>query len=126
MNHTGENIAKILKNTFQEFDIEQKIIVGVSDNATNMSSAIETDLKHSHLRFCLMFYLKLCRCFAHTLQLCIENCLVEESIVDVITKAKQLTKYFKKSVVASGELKTAQIQLKMPELKLVKLCPTRY
>ena len=91
-NHTAENIVTLLKQIFQEFDISEQIFVGVTDNASSMGAALCL-LKHTQLP-----------CFAHTLQLAINGALNMITITDIITKAKLITKFFKKSLVAAKEL----------------------
>ena len=40
--HTGVNIAKMLKNLFREFKIESKVFRVLSDNASNMKKAVKS------------------------------------------------------------------------------------
>ena len=40
--HTGINIAKMLKNLFREFKIESKVFRVLSDNASNMKKAVKS------------------------------------------------------------------------------------
>jgi hypothetical protein len=72
------------------------------------------ELRHTHIR-----------CFAHTLQLCIYDCLKDKSITDIIDKAKRICKYFKKSTVAALELTLVQQQMGIEVQKLIRPNNTR-
>ena len=61
-----------------------------------------------------------CHKITHTLQLAINGALNMITITDIITKAKLITKFFKKSLVAAKELTKIQLQLGLVKHKLIK------
>lgn len=75
----------------------------VTDNASNMVSAIDLAFgSKKHIP-----------CFAHTLNLVAQNALDEKvntNIQGLIKKVKQIVTWFKKSVVASDELRKKRIR----------------
>ena len=66
-------------------------------------------------------------CFAHTLQLCIHDCLfVETSVGNVISAARKIVGHFKHSSSAMARLKVIQQDLKLPEHSLLQDVVTRW
>ena len=77
--HTGQNIASWLKTVIKDYDLSSNQIVAcVTDNGSNMVSAMQlltTEFGWVHFR-----------CAAHTLQLCVHDCLKDEQIKRAIGK----------------------------------------
>lgn len=94
--HTAENIADSIKTTLNEFNITNKVVCLVIDNAANMLKAASL-LSIKHLN-----------CFAHTLQLVITDSLATPDVKYIITKAKDIVTTFKNSNVAAELLKVEQ------------------
>lgn len=109
--HTTVHIAEWLNSAFDTWGINKsQIFLVVTDNGANIKNAIYTCFgKNKHLP-----------CFAHTLNLVIQNALDKtEHIVHLIDKVKHLVTFFRQSVVASDELR------KVCNLKLKQSVPTR-
>lgn len=104
--HTAENIANQLKAVLTEWKVWHKVVAIVSDNAANMVMAITDHLK------------KHVPCFAHTLNLAVQDAI---RMIDVLhTKVKD-----KGSTLSSNTLKETQ-QRNGPILKLKQAMPTRW
>lgn len=111
LHHNAESISSVIKKIFSQFDIAA--FGGVTDNGSNIVSAI------SHLS--LLHW----NCFAHTLQLCVNDALADQNIQNLLDKCKKLVKYFKKSVVATKQLFEMQESLHYANHKLIKCNNTR-
>lgn len=83
--HTGDNISKKLITTMRNWNISHKVIAVVSDNAANVTSAIQK-----------IGYRQVA-CFAHTLDLAVQNGL--KHISPITQKVKSIVDYFKQSQV---------------------------
>ncbi|CAI6354947.1 unnamed protein product [Macrosiphum euphorbiae] len=94
--HTSEYIATKLVDVCVEWNItKQKIVSVVTDGAANMTKAIFWKKKHI-------------LCFAHKLNLVAQNAISSVSkLTELISKVKNIIKWFKHSVVASDELRKA-------------------
>ena len=77
--HTGENIYQCLASTQEEYGVHNKVAGLTSDNASNMRSAASrqkfNNCPDGHVQ-----------CFAHTLQLAVEDGLKQEKEKDKIIK----------------------------------------
>ena len=108
--HTGSNIAIEIGKIKEEFKIEECGAL-VTDNASNMLvAAREIDIPHVN-------------CFAHTLQLAIEDGLKVPQILKVLGAARKLVTHFSHSLLATNALLNKQIDT---NLKLVQDVPTRW
>nr|CAI5837647.1 unnamed protein product [Callosobruchus analis] len=110
--HTAQNLASILQEKFVEWKIENKIVCVVSDNASNILSAVRIGGWRSH------------GCFAHTINHLVQNGL--RSIKPIIDKVKAIVAFFKRSSSALAKLKITQVQMGLPEVKLKQDVPTRW
>lgn len=110
--HTAENLSKLLKEKFEEWDISNKIACVVSDNAANIVAAIRNG-NWRHLG-----------CFAHTLNLIVQKGLKE--IEQILNKVRRIVEYFKRSSHALSKLNQLQEQMKLPILKLKMDVCTRW
>lgn len=114
--HTGENIGNTLTKILNEWGIMGKVVTVVSDNGSNIKNAINEHLKkHNH------------PCVAHTLNLCVNDSIKENETFSLICKkTRSLVSYFKHSVQATEKLKTTQIQMGFPVLKIKQDVSTRW
>ncbi|XP_030764036.1 zinc finger BED domain-containing protein 4-like isoform X2 [Sitophilus oryzae] len=115
MNHTSENIAESLESIFREWNIENKIVCIVTDNAANMIKTCEL-LKIRHLP-----------CYAHSL-----NLVVQENFNDLktnIKRCKDIVTFIKSSNVAMEIFKKEQNiddDITNKQYKLIQEVPTRW
>lgn len=111
--HTSINLSEQIKKSIEEWNLEGKIELAVSDNASNIKNALSL-LKLKHLG-----------CFAHTLNLVVQSALTLEN--DLIDKVKTIVTYFRKSTVANNKLRTYQINNGINEpKKLLQDVQTRW
>jgi len=104
--HTSENLATDLKRCISEWGLEGKIQAVVTDNAANVTGAVRiAGLTH-------LF------CFAHTLNLIVQNGI--RVIKPLHDKVKAIVEYFHRSTVAAEKLRSLQQQMR-PEHNAVKL-----
>ena len=84
--HTGANISAAVLSRVQEWDIEEKIVCILHDNASNMVSGLNiTSLP----------------CLAHTLQVIIKDgVLLQQSVVQLLSCARSLIGHYHHSNVA--------------------------
>jgi len=94
-NHTAINLSEQIQKTIDEWQLEGKIELAVSDNATDIKNALGS-LQLKHLG-----------CFAHTLNLVVQSALTLEN--ELIDKVKTIVTYFRRSTVANNKLKIYQI-----------------
>jgi hypothetical protein len=115
VNHTAENIAAELVRIADEWNITEKVVAIVTDNAANMVVAIRiTRWKHIP-------------CFAHTLNLIVQGALsAAKETADLKKKCKDMVTFFHQSTKASDKLKEVQRQLGVPEAKLIQDVETRW
>lgn len=114
--HTGENLAKRLKDTVDEFGLTGKIESCVHDNARNMENAGSRCDDWSDVS-----------CFGHTLQLCIKPVMEILSVSNAMARCRKLVGHFKHSTTLTAELTNRQIQRgKKTPLSLVQDVPTRW
>lgn len=120
-NHTAENIAECLHKIFEEFKIHNKIVGIVTDNAANMLKCCEL-LRKTNIP-----------CFAHTLNLAVQDNFDNADISEIIKRCKEIVTFFKSSCIAYEKFKEEQSQLwkgtinegKTP-YKLLQSVPTRW
>ncbi|GAA6217461.1 zinc finger BED domain-containing protein 4-like [Lates japonicus] len=110
--HTAENLAEELVRVAKEWQVEDKVVCCVSDNAANITKAIKI-LKWTHHP-----------CLAHTLNLMIRDAL--KVVKPTMDKVKAVVEFFHESTVAAQRLKSTQCQMGMPELRPKEECATRW
>ena len=115
VSHTAENIAAELLRIADEWNITEKVVAIVTDNAANMAAAVRiTGWKHIP-------------CFAHTLNLIVQAALsADKATADLKKKCKDIVTFFHQSTKASDKLKEVQRQLGLPEAKLIQDVETRW
>ena len=112
--HTGENIARHVKDIMQSFNIKLSSIV--TDNASNMITAAETG-NFDRLS-----------CFAHTIQLCINDGLKQKAIAKATGGAKRIIGHFSHSPLSTNAILDQQRRLNPSErpVKLIQDVQTRW
>ena len=104
--HTAENLATELKCCIREWGLDGKMQAVVTDNAANVTATVRTaGLTH-------LF------CFAHTLNLVVQNGL--QVVKQLQEKVKLIVAYFHRSTVAADKLWALQLQMR-PDINAVKL-----
>ena len=109
--HTSDVIGKWMKDIITEWHInDEKIIVFVTDNASNMKKAVKDTFGASrHIS-----------CFAHSINLVAMDTMDFSSAVTLCTKVKSIVTFFKQSIIAANELRKAT------DLKLIQSVETRW
>ncbi|XP_072400908.1 E3 SUMO-protein ligase ZBED1-like [Diabrotica undecimpunctata] len=106
----------MLGDIFKHWKIENKIIAVVSDNGSNIKSAISNYLQIFHLP-----------CVAHTLNLIVTKSLTDVAeLNDILKKCRALVNHFKHSSLACDKLRSVQEQMGLPNLKVKQEVVTRW
>lgn len=114
--HTAENIKTDMEEVVSDFGIKNKVIGCVHDNAANIVRGV---------RDCEFIEVSL-SCAAHSLQLAVNKALSREQINKATGAASRLVGHFKHSCKASNYLHEKQVQLEIPQHKLIQKCSTRW
>lgn len=91
--HTSANLAVQIKEILDEFHLKNKVVLAVSENASNIVGAIKHELQLKHFG-----------CFTHTINLILQDGF--KTIKTLIEKVKTILTYFKRSCTASQKLKS--------------------
>ncbi|XP_067635684.1 zinc finger BED domain-containing protein 4-like [Eurosta solidaginis] len=113
--HTSKNLADQIRKVTTEWGVFDKIILSVSDNANNIKSALQNELKLRHLG-----------CFAHTLNLIVKSSLSGEAISSVLQKVKIIVTHFRKSTSTNEKFTTFQRNASTEPLRLIQSVDTRW
>lgn len=114
--HTAENIAIVMKSILNEWNVFDKIMTVVSDNAANIRCAINDHLQKYHHP-----------CVAHTLNLTVNEAIKNNSHLSVILKkCRGIVGFFKHSSLANDQLRSIQKQMGLPMLKVKQDVATRW
>ena len=113
--HTGVNIAECLREIVKDWNLDNKVVAVVHDNASNM--VLACDLLEGWGDLC---------CFGHTLQLAVSAGLDIHSISRLTGVCKKIVTHFKHSVVATTALHERQAALKLPKHSLLQEVSTRW
>ncbi|CAL9706522.1 unnamed protein product [Knipowitschia caucasica] len=111
--HTAENLAEKIKESIEKWGLTGRVTACVHDNAKNIVAA-NRDAEWESVP-----------CFAHTLQLAINDGF-SLHLYRVISAAAKLVGHFNHSTVASKALERKQDQMKLPIHKLIQSCKTRW
>lgn len=100
--HSTTNITEHLNRKVQNFKLNDKFLILITDNASNMKKvAGKMGVKHFG-------------CYAHTLNLIVKHCTTEntadERVRGLINKVKTIVSYYKKSIKATERLIVYQKQ----------------
>ena len=113
--HTGLNIADRIRETLEEYKIPTNLVSGiVHDNASSMATAV-AELEIDHVP-----------CFAHTLQLAVNEGLTIDRISRLTAVGRKVVGHFKHSALAYSELKKKQEHLNVEKHQLVQDVSTRW
>ena len=114
--HTAGNIQATFQLMMEQWNIaNDHFHVVLRDNAANMVKAFK-DAK-----------LESIGCFSHTLQLCIKDGLfAQRAVSDMIAISRSLVGHFKHSSSASDRLKEIQVELALPQHKVIQDVATRW
>lgn len=106
--HTSENLVSENKKVIQEWELENKITLVISDIAVNIKRAIKYVLKLNHYS-----------CFTHTLNLVVNDVINQQPVQDTINKIKTIVAHFKRSTLDMAKLMKQQKQLNKEPLKVI-------
>lgn len=95
-NHTGSNIAALLRSTVEEWCLQYKDPAVVTDNAENMTLP-------AGLAGMLHF-----GCFAHILNLAIQHAVKLQAVAHLLGKVRWIISFFRCSTTASNVLKKSK------------------
>lgn len=114
--HTGAHMARLLLDVVEEWQLTDKSVVLVTDNAANMISAAEIG-KFPHVK-----------CFAHTLNLAAQRALKLPTVSRLLGRVRRISAYFHRSTKASHLFEENQrVVLKLTSpLKLITDVATRW
>jgi hypothetical protein len=112
--HTGENVGLELTNCMINWGIKDKVDVITSDNASNMTVAIE------------IAGVQKLGCLAHTLNLASNKAFSLPVLQKVLAKVKSIITFFHESNIATEVLGEKQKTLLLPQHKLISDCKTRW
>ncbi|XP_041449950.1 zinc finger BED domain-containing protein 4-like [Drosophila obscura] len=113
-NHSAQNIANTLQDVLNNWNVLEKTVCIVTDNASSMLKACEI-LKIQNLP-----------CFAHTLNLVVHDGLKfdnDDLVKALFTKCKTIVRFFKHSTISGEKFKMAQDEFSYTLLQEV---PTRW
>ncbi|CAF4838020.1 unnamed protein product [Pieris macdunnoughi] len=114
--HRASDLAEELSRIVQEWGLERKIILAVSDNGSNIKCAIEKCLGWKHFN-----------CYAHCINLVVTKALENNSTIsNIIQNAKNVVSHLKKSTVAWEKLKRYLEQAGKPIMRPLQDVPTRW
>lgn len=111
--HTSKELARELNRVITEWNIKKKILIVVSDNASNIKCAITEELKLKHFG-----------CFAHTINLIVHDALV--NVETLLRNVKSIVSHFKRSTAANQSLRTYQENSGATPRKVIQDVPTRW
>ena len=113
--HTAENIAEELKQITDEWNISEKLVASVTDNGANMVAGIRLN-GWKHLP-----------CFAHTLNLVVQDAIRSDSKVSAIKeKCKKIVAYFHRSCKATERFVSVLTRQSIEPKKLIQEVETRW
>ncbi|XP_014299548.1 zinc finger BED domain-containing protein 4-like [Microplitis demolitor] len=118
--HSAENIYNHLCNALSEWNIAEKTIAVVHDNAPNMVAAMR-ESSTADIKIGQSVY-----CFCHSLQIVVEKAFNEKNFKKHLQKVSAVVGHFKHSYKATNALKDAQKSYNLPKYCLISYCVTRW
>ena len=113
--HTGANISSAILSRLQAWEIEEKVVCVVRDNAANMVSGLN------------IANVKSLPCLAHSLQLIIKDgVLLQPSVMQLLSCARSIVGHYHCSNVAFNTFRQIQSQLNLPVHVLIQDVATRW
>lgn len=110
--HTADHLADTIRNITDEYNISDKIILVVSDNAANIVAAINK-LKWKHFG-----------CYAHTINLVVQNALLSVRLIR--DRAKNIVSFYRRSNLATEKLMKYHKDTEVTQPKKVCNCRCSY
>jgi hypothetical protein len=104
--HTAINLFHKLKSIFEQFNIENKFIAGVTDNAPNIVAAMKNFKNIKHIR-----------CAAHTIQISVRKGI--EEINSLVTRISNLNKFLVNHDKYREKLKIIQQNNRVTDLTIL-------
>ncbi|KAK3098538.1 hypothetical protein FSP39_020427 [Pinctada imbricata] len=115
-NHTGENLARVLKEAVEEWNLPNDPPPAVvNDNASNMEKAAALFDGEVHIG-----------CYAHTLNLAAQKSLKVKQVSHILARMRRIVSFFHRSSVAASKLKLQAEILNLPAKKLIIDVQTRW
>lgn len=111
--HTSQNLASAIGSVVNEWKLDKKVLLVVSDNAANIQSAIKDVLKLKHLG-----------CTAHNLNLILNDAL--KHVSDLVAKVRTIVSHFRRSTKANEEFFAEQRKDGLEPKKLKLEIATRW
>lgn len=112
--HTGAHLAELLSHVVEEWQLSEKDVVLVTDNASNMIVAAQVG-KFPHVK-----------CFAHKLNLASQRALQVSTLSRLLGRVRRITTLFHRSTIANHTLKVKQKCLGLKNHKLLTDIATRW
>ncbi|XP_040278276.1 E3 SUMO-protein ligase ZBED1-like [Bufo bufo] len=112
--HTGAHLAELLSHVVEEWQLSDKSVVLVTDNASNMIVAAQVG-KFPHVK-----------CFTHTLNLASQRALKVATLSRLLGRVRRISTFFHRSTRASHCLKEKQKCLGLKNHKLITDVATRW
>ena len=112
--HTGERIASMITNCLQAWDIAEKLLVVVLDNASNFV----VGLRDSNIPNI--------PCLPHTQLVVKDACLAQPCLSALTAMGRNLVGYYKHSNLVCKTLQKIQEQLDCPKHRLIQDEPMRW
>lgn len=115
--HAGKHVAEEITRLMTELQIDKRqILIVTTDNAPSMKNAVRDYLELKHFG-----------CFAHTLNLILENALDLAPIKSLVEAVKIIVAHYKRSTAAMEKLLRYQTQNGVSQPKrLLQAVPTRW
>ena len=107
--HTTKNLAKVLQQTIEEWELASKVYGFTTDNGRNMVNAVVDHLKVIHLP-----------CIGHATQLAVEKAFRLQDVTSALGKVRKLVGYFRKSPKATYNLREKQRLLNLLQHELIQ------
>ncbi|XP_053554170.1 thyroid hormone receptor alpha isoform X1 [Bombina bombina] len=112
--HTGSHLAELLSRVVEEWQLSDKSVVLVTDNASNMIVAAQVG-KFPHVK-----------CFGHTLNLASQRALKVATLSRLLGRVRRISTFFHRSTTANHCLKEKQKCLCLKNHKLITDVTTRW
>ncbi|XP_053569082.1 zinc finger BED domain-containing protein 4-like [Bombina bombina] len=112
--HMGSHLAELLSRVVEEWQLSDKSVVLVTDNASNMIVAAQVG-KFPHVK-----------CFAHTLNLASQRALKVATLSRLLGRVRRISTFFHRSTTANHCLKEKQKCLGLKNHKLITDVTTRW
>jgi hypothetical protein len=112
---TGANLASVLREACEEWNIPDKNPALVTDNASNMTVAGAEAKMTPHIK-----------CFGHTINLATQRGLKCAGATRLLGRVRRIVTFFHRSTVATAVLKEKQKLLGIPVHKLKQDVSTRW